>query len=421
MKKLFGFFAGLAAVCVPGVLAAQRAAADVGAPDGYRQIFAIEITEFTDGGHVTASEELAARMVGFGGRCCTESFKGAVVPCAYDCQLTDDAGTRLSARYILRGVDSAGDSCSVFIENNAVADSPWSKPRVVTDSKALGYLNQADLVGRLDNNGPFTIRIYARGYVRAEADTVMIPGDHGLLRAIVERPALKPGERCPAVIICHGFGGNCEDGFIGDLGRRLPAQGIATIRFDFNGHGRSEGRFSDMTVPNEIEDAKSVYRYLSSLPYVDTDRIGILGHSQGGVVAAMTAGQLGHERIKAAVLMCPAAALRDDCIRGNTFGKTYNPLDPPEYVDLGGGRQLGREFITTAFTLPIYETAARYHGAGCIIHGTGDRIVPYTYGERFHQLWPGSRWHLMPGYDHGFGPNPQAAVDLATAFLTSTL
>lgn len=130
-----------------------------------------------------------------------------------------------------------------------------------------------------------------------------------------------------------------------------------------------------MTVPNEIEDAKCVYQYVSTLPFIDTKRIAILGASQGGVVASMTAGELGHGKLKAAVLLCPAAVLRDDCIKGNTMGKRYNPLAPPETLDLGNGKILGREFIKTAFSLPIYETAERYHGKACIIHGTGDRTA----------------------------------------------
>ena len=112
----------------------------------------------------------------------------------------------------------------------------------------------------------------------------------------------------------------------------LQAHGIASIRFDFNGHGQSEGEFKDMTVPNEIEDAKKVVAYVSSLPYVNG--LAIAGHSQGGVVASMTAGELsealGKPAFKAVALMAPAAVLREDAIKGNTMGKMYDPFDPGE-------------------------------------------------------------------------------------------
>ena len=49
---------------------------------------------------------------------------------------------------------------------------------------------------------------------------------------------------------------------------KLAQNGIATVKFDFNGHAESEGEFSGMTVPNEIEDAKLVYEYVKSLPFV---------------------------------------------------------------------------------------------------------------------------------------------------------
>ena len=204
---------------------------------------------------------------------------------------------------------------------------------------------------------------------------------------------------------------------------RLQAHGIASIRFDFNGHGESEGEFKDMTVPNEIEDAKKVVEYVRDLKYVSTIAIG--GHSQGGVVAAMTAGQLSEElgepAFKAVALMAPAAVLRDDAIRGNTMGKQYDPFDPGEYVELWGGLKLGGEYIRTSFSLPIYETAAKYQGPALIIHGNGDRVVPYTYGERFHQIWPKSELVIQEYFDHGFSQNVYRTTDIVSDYLIKQL
>ena len=256
-----------------------------------------------------------------------------------------------------------------------------------------------------------------------KGEVVFIDGHHGRLKALIQKPELQQGEKCPMVIFCHGFSGTKDGPLFELVADTLQAHGIASIRFDFNGHGESEGEFKDMTVPNEIEDAKKVVEYVRDLKYVST--IAIAGHSQGGVVAAMTAGQLSEElgepAFKAVALMAPAAVLRDDAIRGNTMGKQYDPFDPGEYVELWGGLKLGGEYIRTSFSLPIYETAAKYQGPALIIHGNGDRVVPYTYGERFHQIWPKSELVIQEYFDHGFSQNVYRTTDIVSNYLIKQL
>ena len=249
-------------------------------------------------------------------------------------------------------------------------------------------------------------------------EKVLIGGSKGKLSAIIQRPKAKPGEKYPMAILMHGFNADKNSYLIRLLADSLMNNGVASIRFDFNGHGESEGEFSEMTVPNEVEDAKFVYKYIKTLPYVSD--VVLVGHSQGGVVAGMAAGELGTEKIKGVVLLAPAAVLRDDVIRGNTFGVHYNPTDPPEFVQIGENR-LGGDYIRTAFDLPIYETSAKYAGASCIIHGNADRIVPYTYGERYHDIWKSSELYILDGFDHGFSQNVYRAVNIATDFILRTV
>lgn len=267
----------------------------------------------------------------------------------------------------------------------------------------------------------FAVALFALMAAGAQAQTekVTIDGDHGKLQAVIHKPTLKQGERVPMVVLCHGFMGNMQSGLLIKIAELLQERGIASIRFDFNGHGQSEGRFQDMTVLNEIVDAKKVIEHVTALPYVDG--IAIAGHSQGGVVAAMTAGELGAEKIKSVVLLAPAAVLRDDAIRGSTMGATYDPFNLGEYVELFRGLRLGAEYIRTAFSMPIYETSAGYKGPALIIHGTGDRVVPYTYGERFHQLWEGSELIILDRADHGFSKQIDEVATSSAEFLSKTL
>lgn len=248
-----------------------------------------------------------------------------------------------------------------------------------------------------------------------EAVPVEIDGSVGKLSAVIQKPELAEGGKCPIVMILHGFTGNKNEKLLTTFADALEAAGIASIRFDFNGHGESAGDFVNMTVLNEIEDARHVYEYVRDLRYVSD--VSISGHSQGGVVTSMLAGELGTDAFRRVVLFAPAAVLRDDAIRGNVMGVAYDAGNPPESVKIFGRYDLGRGYMLTAQTLPIYETAEKFTGRVCVIHGTADRIVPYTYGERYHKIYANSELHLLDGADHGFTGCEDEAVKIAVSFL----
>lgn len=252
----------------------------------------------------------------------------------------------------------------------------------------------------------------------AQKETVFnIEGSKGGLHTILQQPEMKKGEKVPVVILCHGFAGNCHGRLFDDIVADLLNEGIATVKFDFNGHGESEGLFQDMTVLNEIEDLKKVVEWVKGQDWVES--ISLLGHSQGGVVAGMTAGELGAGEIKSLVLLAPAAVLRDDAIRGNTMGAFYDPWNMKEdYVTLPmGNLKLGRKYIESAVNLPIYETSAKYTGPVLIIHGTYDRVVPFTYGERYDHEYKNSKLIIIEGVDHGFSADTAKTARLAADWL----
>lgn len=250
------------------------------------------------------------------------------------------------------------------------------------------------------------------------SDTLKIDGSVGKLYTIVQRPAMKPNEKLPVVIICHGFGSDCNRPLLKAIADDVVEQGMIAIRFDFNGCGQSDGEFQNMTVLNEIDDLKHVIDWARQQSW--TRDISLVGHSQGGVVVSMTAGELGDKEIKCEALLAAAAVLRDDAIRGITQGANYDPYNlKGDYVQLptrmdGESLKVGKNYIETAMTLPIYETAENYTGPVLIIHGTHDRIVPYTYSERYHEKLKDSQIRLIPGDDHIF---TQTYVE--TALLTA--
>ncbi|MCF0128745.1 MAG: DUF3237 family protein [Pseudobutyrivibrio sp.] len=103
----------------------------------------------------THGSKVVARMINFTGEAECENFKGVILPGGVDTQKEiDGACLLLSARYMLKGVDRDGQECCIFIENNGEAKIPpldmITKPIVVTDSKALAYLEKAELEGTIE-------------------------------------------------------------------------------------------------------------------------------------------------------------------------------------------------------------------------------------------------------------------------------
>ena len=254
----------------------------------------------------------------------------------------------------------------------------------------------------------------------AQSKAVTIDGDHGKLAAVLQTP---DGQKnFPLVILCHGFTANKEHLLMTTLANDLEARGIASIRFDFNGHGKSDGDFQAMTVVNEISDAKKVYDFASKIDGVTS--ISIAGHSQGGVVSSMVAGELGAKKIKAVVLMAPAAVLRDDALRGNLMGKHYDALNPPEFVEFKtphGNFKIGRDYILTAQNLPIFETAEKFTGNALMIHGTGDTHAPYTYSLSYKKIYKHGEVELLDRVGHSFKGHESFVVKLASDWFVRQL
>ncbi|QNQ80460.1 alpha/beta hydrolase [Lactobacillus sp. PV034] len=217
------------------------------------------------------------------------------------------------------------------------------------------------------------------------------------------------------VIMMHGFTANRNTPLFKEIVADLNQAEIASLRFDFNGHGESGGKFENMTVINEVADANAVLE--EALKDKRVRNIYLLGHSQGGVVASLLAA-LYPDIIKKLVLMAPAAALHNDALVGNTQGVTYDPKHIPTYVDYHG-KKLGGFYLRTAQALHIYEQAQRYAGPVIVIAGTNDKTVDPMYAKKYNTIYANSRLELINGGDHRFNPPYQeVGAKIATDFLS---
>ena len=111
------------------------------------------------------------------------------------------------------------------------------------------------------------------------------------------------GEKCPLVIVIHGFTGHMEERHITAVSAALNEIGYATLRVDMYGHGRSDGRFYDHTLFKWLSNAMTVIDYAHGLEWVSD--LYLCGHSQGGLTV-MLAAAMKHELIRGLIPMSPA-------------------------------------------------------------------------------------------------------------------
>lgn len=212
-------------------------------------------------------------------------------------------------------------------------------------------------------------------------------------------------DKCSVAIIFHGLmsdRGNLRHNMFADIADRLVKNGIAAIKFDFNGHGASDGDFSDMNVYGEILDAAKIIDYTRKLDWV-TD-IYIVGHSQGALVGGMIAGYY-RDYVKKLVMLAPAATIKDDALKGSCFGMEYDSYHIPEYMPMRNLEKeefkLGGLYFRIAKTLPIYETTSMFEGKTLIIHGSADEAVGVIGAKRYAECMDNVTLRIIEGETHG--------------------
>jgi len=105
------------------------------------------------------------------------------------------------------------------------------------------------------------------------------------------------GESFPAVILISGSGPqNRNEELLGHkpflvLADHLTRNGIAVLRFDDRGIGKSTGDFSSATTEDFVLDVIAGIEFLKSRREVNKDKIGLIGHSEGGLIAPLAAVQ----------------------------------------------------------------------------------------------------------------------------------
>ena len=132
------------------------------------------------------------------------------------------------------------------------------------------------------------------------AEHVVVRSSEGhSLAGTLTLPKARAG-RIPAVITISGSGAQERDevlpGVRGyrpfrELAEALAARGVAMLRYDDRGFGASTGVYNTATSQDFANDTRAMVAYLRSRPEIDADRIFLVGHSEGGLIAPLVAAE----------------------------------------------------------------------------------------------------------------------------------
>jgi hypothetical protein len=155
-----------------------------------------------------------------------------------------------------------------------------------------------------------------------EAREVQIPaGDSVILSGTLTLP--KGAGPFPGLILVSGSGPQDRDETIFDhrpfavLADAITRAGIAVLRYDDRGVGKSQGNFAEATTEDFAQDAWQAWQWLAEQPEIDSARVGVGGHSEGALIASLLASQ--QTRPAFVLLLAPPGANGDRITRSQTI------------------------------------------------------------------------------------------------------
>lgn len=277
---------------------------------------------------------------------------------------------------------------------------------------------------------------------------VQVPARGGSLAATLSIP-VDAASKVPGVVIVAGSGPTDRDGnnplILGEvntykeIAHYLASTGIAVLRYDKRGIGRSAGLALSGTPPFEwyAEDAASCVEFLKSIEEVDAGRVFLAGHSEGGVLALMAA-TTGSDIAGLILLSSPGYPMHhtlrlqmeaqgdaaesmglagmkekvltalDDLYEAIRTGKPFDYSIyglPQELASVYLSLDLQREFTEGMLFADPAEMARQVSVPVCIVQGTADTQVGVENALALADaVGDGVEAHIIEGVDHVLKP-----------------
>ena len=216
-------------------------------------------------------------------------------------------------------------------------------------------------------------------YVKREVHFNNLAG-HNQLAGTLSVP--DGGGSFPAVVLISGTGHNTRDEDVWGhkvflvLADALTRKGIAVLRYDKRGVGGSSGDYDAATTGDFASDAAAAVAWLKTQSQIDASRIGVLGHSEGGIIAPAVAAS---DKGVAFVVMIAGPCIRGDklfVLQSAMTAKAYGA--PDDYIVRR--RVFDQELYSAIISAPS-ESAALDRAKALVAQGVADNIVDAKEAE----------------------------------------
>jgi dipeptidyl aminopeptidase/acylaminoacyl peptidase len=207
-----------------------------------------------------------------------------------------------------------------------------------------------------------------------------------------------------------------------DIADALAGCGVATLRLDDRGVGGSTGVANDATAEDTAADARAALRFLRARSDVDPRRVGLLGHSYGGVIAPMVAAD---DAVAAVVLLgAPAQSFRETMRYQHRYRIANDATIPAAGREAALAEAMRRQEANVAVSTEAWRrsiqdrdplpAARRLRMPVLILQGLTDRAVDPGDAARLERAIRengnrGVERMMFPGVNHHFQRDPVGA------------
>lgn len=202
------------------------------------------------------------------------------------------------------------------------------------------------------------------------------------------------------IVMVHGFTGDkTEHGYFDKVADELHEAGYNVLAFDFAGSGESDDE--PLRIDKQVEDLKVAINYLKSRK---VKRVGLFGHSQGGLVALRNY----NEGIETMVLTSPVtdrmANYADDRLDKRQKSELEEKGQWTIYLENGSREKIvvDQEIIREKESISQDELLSGIDCPVLIIHGNEDEVVPIESSKKAVQELPNSNLKVIEGLDHSY-------------------